>query len=135
MIIKNIALYLKFKGLAVSFVEKEINVSNGTLSKPIANNKTIKTDTLEKFLNKYTDINKNWLLTGNGEMLTTDKKVSKENDSPEIIDLLKKIIKLQEENAALKDALSKIKKEQKPAIYSQYVADPKPKLTTKTTKP
>lgn len=69
MIVKNISKYLKNKGVRVSAAEREIGVSNGTLSKPIKDNKTIKTDTLEKFLNKYNDINTYWLFTGQGEML------------------------------------------------------------------
>ena len=42
----------------------EIGVSNGTLSKPFNAKTTIKTNTLEKFLITYKDINPGWLLTG-----------------------------------------------------------------------
>jgi len=72
MIVENISKYLKIKELKVSAVEREIGVSNGTLSKPIKDNKTIKTDTLEKFLSIYTDINTYWLFTGQGEMLLNE---------------------------------------------------------------
>src|SRR5690606_5265923 len=69
MIIDNISKYLEYKGLSVSFVEKEIGFSNGTLSKPIKENKTIKTNTLEKFLSHFGDLNPMWLITGEGDML------------------------------------------------------------------
>ncbi|TDS50720.1 S24 family peptidase [Myroides indicus] len=68
-IVTKLKQYLEHKEIAISYAEKEIGVSNGTLSKPFKNNTTIKTDTLEKFLNKYSDINPEWLLTGKGEML------------------------------------------------------------------
>lgn len=55
MIIENIGKYLEFTGVSVSAAEKQIGVSNGTLSKPIRQGTAIKTDTLEKFLNTFTD--------------------------------------------------------------------------------
>lgn len=69
MIINNISKFLNEKGFSVSFAEKKIGISNGSLSKPIKDNKTIKTDTLEKFLISFPEINPNWLLTGEGKML------------------------------------------------------------------
>lgn len=68
-IVFKIKQYLDHKGIATSAAEKEIGVSNGTLSKPFKANTTIKTNTLKKFLRKYNDINTEWLLTGKGEML------------------------------------------------------------------
>ncbi|KQT17689.1 peptidase S24 [Chryseobacterium sp. Leaf404] len=71
--------YLDFKGVSVSVAEKEIGVANGTLSKPFKANTTIKTDTLEKFLNVYTDINPFWVLDGSKAMIKSDVESIKEN--------------------------------------------------------
>lgn len=64
--------YLEFKKIAVSVAEKEIGVSNASLSKPFKANTTIKTDTLEKFLKRYDDINPMWILDDDVSMLRTD---------------------------------------------------------------
>lgn len=61
--------YLTYKDIKPAQAETAIGVSNGTLSKPFKNGTTIKTDTLEKFLKIYTDINKEWLLTGDSSMI------------------------------------------------------------------
>jgi phage repressor protein C with HTH and peptisase S24 domain len=68
-IVQRIKKYVEIKGLRVSNVEQEIGVSNGTLSKSFHSNTSIKTETLEKFLEKYEDINPSWVLTGNGDIL------------------------------------------------------------------
>lgn len=69
--------YLIYKDIRPAQAETAIGVSNGTLSKPFKNGTTIKTDTLEKFLNVYTDINKEWLLTGDNGMI-----IEKGNSAP-----------------------------------------------------
>lgn len=61
-IVEKLKEYLDNKGIAVSVAEKEIGLSNGSLSKPFNSGTTIKTDTLEKFLIHYADINSDWLL-------------------------------------------------------------------------
>ncbi len=61
-IVEKLKEYLDNKGIAVSVAEKEIGLSNGSLSKPFNTGTTIKTDTLEKFLIHYNDINSDWLL-------------------------------------------------------------------------
>jgi phage repressor protein C with HTH and peptisase S24 domain len=89
-IVQNLKRYLDFKGISVSAAEKKINLSNGSLSKPFNANTTIKTDTLEKFLNSYSDLSSEWLLTGHGDMLKSEvvgvkrytKPVGKEKELP-----------------------------------------------------
>ena len=74
-IVERIKEYLEFKGVSPSSAELKIAVSNGTLSKPFNSGTTIKTNTLEKFLNIYNDINPEWLLTGNGLMIKDSKNI------------------------------------------------------------
>lgn len=78
-IVEKLKEYLDFKGISVSAAEKEIGVANGTLSKPFKANTTIKTDTLEKFLNIYTDINPFWVLDDSKAMIKSDVESIKEN--------------------------------------------------------
>ncbi|MDQ6477842.1 S24 family peptidase [Dyadobacter sp. LHD-138] len=63
--------YLKITPYAL---EKSIDVSNGAISKAIANGKTIGMDTLEKIFIKYPDLNLEWLISGNGEMTKRERK-------------------------------------------------------------
>jgi phage repressor protein C with HTH and peptisase S24 domain len=72
-IVSRLKHYLDFKNISVSVAETEIGISNASLSKPFKNGTTIKTDTLEKFLITYNEISPEWLLTGRGDMLKTDK--------------------------------------------------------------
>ncbi|WP_185284939.1 S24 family peptidase [Elizabethkingia anophelis] len=68
-IVNRLKEYLSHKGISTSAAEMDINLSNGTLSKPFNAGTTIKTNTLEKFLSVYKDINPEWLLIGSGKMI------------------------------------------------------------------
>lgn len=70
--LKRIKKYLDSKEIRVSFFEREIGFSNGSFASQLKNDKTIGVDKLEKILRIYTDVNTDWLLTGNGNMLKED---------------------------------------------------------------
>lgn len=100
-IVNRLKEYLDYKSISVSVAEKEINISNASLSKPFKNNTSIKTDTLEKFLITYPEISPEWLLTGKGSMLNEDSTPDNINYKDladarlEIIEMLKeKVSKL-----------------------------------------
>jgi len=61
-IVSRLKEYLDTKGIAVSKAESMIGVSNGTLSKPFNSGTNVKTDTLEKFLSVFSDIDLKWLM-------------------------------------------------------------------------
>jgi phage repressor protein C with HTH and peptisase S24 domain len=67
--IQRIKQYIDFKGIRVSVFEREVGMSNGSFASQLKNNKTIGLDKLENIINKYSDINYEWLLTGNGDMI------------------------------------------------------------------
>jgi len=83
-IVQRLKKYLDFIGISVSLAEKNVMLSNGSLSKPFNANTTIKTDTLEKFLLFYNDISPEWLLTGQGEMLKTGVSVGTKPPEKEV---------------------------------------------------
>ncbi|KRD11712.1 peptidase S24 [Flavobacterium sp. Root901] len=78
--IQRIKKYIDAKGIKVSVLEREVGMSNGSFASQLKNNKTIGIDKLENILKKYTDINLEWLLTGQGSMLKmntlTEKDIS-----------------------------------------------------------
>ena len=63
-IVSRLRSYLEFRNVSISSAESYIGLSNASLSKPFKNGTTIKTDTLEKFLESFSDINPEWVLTG-----------------------------------------------------------------------
>lgn len=85
------------------------------------------------FNSEYSElINPIWLLTGKENIAPKTKPIQENN--PKIIGLLEKVVNLQDKNAALKDQLAKIKKEQEPNFYGRVVAEPKSELTSKKSK-
>lgn len=68
-IVRGLKEYLVSIDVKPSKAETMIGVSNGTLSKPFAKGTTIKTDTLEKFLSVFTDLNLERLISSQGEII------------------------------------------------------------------
>lgn len=66
--IQRIKQYIDTKGIKVSVLEREVGMSNGSFASQLKNNKTIGVDKLENILNKYKDVNPEWLVTGKGNM-------------------------------------------------------------------
>jgi hypothetical protein len=76
--LKRIKQYIDYKGITNQKFEKEVGFSNGAFSSQLKKNKTIGVDKLENILTSYTEINPEWLLTGEGAMLKKNKE-SKEH--------------------------------------------------------
>ena len=69
MITQRIKQYIDYKEYTVSSFESSIGASNGMLRKAFNAKTDIKSQWLENILEKYHDINSEWLLTGSGEMI------------------------------------------------------------------
>jgi hypothetical protein len=61
--------FIDIKGISIHSFEKKVGFSNGAFATPLKNNKTIGVDKVENILRIFPDINAEWLLTGDGEML------------------------------------------------------------------
>lgn len=70
--------YIDYKGLSYNKVTVDADLSIGLLGKAIKENRGISTDTLEKLLHCYKDLNPTWLLTGIGEMIVKNGYNKKE---------------------------------------------------------
>lgn len=134
-IVERLRKYIEFKGIPVSIAERDIGVSNSSLSKPFKSGTTIKTDTLEKFLSFYRDINPTWLLTGSETML---KNEILENNAVESVDYKELwrnseyTINLQKEKIAkLEQDIAELKYSQKESFLYKNVAEPTPELIGK----
>lgn len=68
-IVEKLKEYLDFKNIEIAVAERELGVSNASLSKPFKAGTNIKTSTLEKFLFTYKDLNPLWVLDESPNML------------------------------------------------------------------
>ena len=60
---------IDYYGISTNLFSQKIGVSEGTIRKILTQNTTIRSDTLEKISQNFTEINMDWLITGRGEML------------------------------------------------------------------
>ncbi len=61
--------YMKYRGLNDNQVTVQLSLSVGIIGKSRKENRDLSNSVIEKVLNFYTDLDRNWLLTGEGEML------------------------------------------------------------------
>lgn len=61
--------YLSYKGITEYRATKDAGLSKGTITKSREENRDLSNKTVEKLVEVYSDLNKVWLLTGEGEML------------------------------------------------------------------
>jgi hypothetical protein len=66
-----IKLIINMLEYSVRSFENNIDVSNGTIQKAIANEKTVGSDVLSKILHKFPQLSAEWLMRGEGEMFRT----------------------------------------------------------------
>lgn len=74
-IVGRIKEYMDYKKISIAAFEKSIGLSNASFNKTLKTGGAIGTDKLEKTLSIYPDINPEWLLTGEGEMLKSSSEV------------------------------------------------------------
>lgn len=68
-ITERLSKYMDFKNLNPNKITVDAGLSVGLIGKSIKNNSGLNSETIEKILHSYPDINPTWLLTGKGEML------------------------------------------------------------------
>lgn len=75
--IDRLSKYMDIKGLNDNKVSKECSLSNGLLAQARKGKCDLGVKAIEKILDKYQDLDKVWLLTGEGEMLVNSSLKSK----------------------------------------------------------
>lgn len=70
--VSRIKEFIDFKGLSVRKFEETVGFSNGAFATQYKNNKSIGSDKIENILCSFPELNTEWLLTGNGEMLKSE---------------------------------------------------------------
>lgn len=72
MISERVGQYIDKKGISYYAFENSLGASRGSISKAVKEGKSIGSNVLETIMSIYTDINPNWLLTGQGDMFMGD---------------------------------------------------------------
>jgi hypothetical protein len=68
-IVGRLKVFIDFKQISISAFEKSVGLANAAFGKTLKSGGAIGTDKLEKILQCYPDLNIDWLVTGQGEML------------------------------------------------------------------
>ena len=71
--------FMDYKGLNPNKITVEAGLSVGLISKSIKNKTGLYSETIEKILSAYNDLNPAWLLTGKGEMILNEELKHSEN--------------------------------------------------------
>jgi len=75
MVSERVGQYIERKKISYYAFENSLGASRGSISKAVKEGKSIGSNVLENIMNVYADINPNWLLTGQGEMLVNGEDV------------------------------------------------------------
>ena len=94
---------ISLKELNISRFEKLIGVANNTIGTFIRRDATVSSDIIQKILRTFPDLNAEWLLTGQGEMLR-----SVEDQESDVLDLVD-VWFAEEEDPARRQKLSAIR--------------------------
>lgn len=121
-IIERIYQLIDYKKDSVYKISKEIGVSNGYFSKTKAKNGSVGGDIIEKIVNYYTDVNVEWLITGEGPMLKQEQKSQTNTPDDKYLKLL------EEHNKTLKEQLKD--KEEKEALYKEKIQELQQRMQT-----
>lgn len=111
-IIDRLSNYMKIKGLNPNKITVDAGLSVGLIGKSIKSNKGLHSDTIEKILQTYTDLNPEWFITGNGEMLSEKSQKSKDQEEnvSDLINTKNELIRfLKEENQRLKNEIAELR--------------------------
>lgn len=101
--------YMKIKGLNDNRVTVETGISNGLIGKARKRG-SLSQDNISKILSTYSDLDANWLLTGEGEMFKKQPQIKQEASSDnEVIGALRLVIDSQKDHIdLLKEKLTKL---------------------------
>ena len=128
-IIKRLDEYMAYAGLNDNQVTVQCGLSTGVVGNARKKGKSLNGNNIVKILSTYKDLNARWLLTGEGEMLSTVETASNtelaaflKNQNKE---LMEKIDRLNREVGDLQRQIAEMKKENAHPVMAAENADVK----------
>lgn len=92
---------IDYYGISTNLFSQKIGVSEGAIRKILTKNTTIRSDTLEKISQNFTDVSMDWLITGRGEMLLNNPHT--EGDDAKNGDNISRLITILQDTLVEKD--------------------------------
>lgn len=77
-VVDRIFEYITHKNLSYNEFDKSIGAANGYIGKQIKKGGSLGSHIIEKIIYIYSDINPNWLITGNGDMILNKNNIKQE---------------------------------------------------------
>ena len=102
--------YTDFKGYTKEIFFKELGITYGGF-KGNAKNQSLRSDSIERIITKYPDINPIWLLTGKGEMIIDEDVLIMLEGNPKTDNTDKYILALERENNLLTKEVNRLENE------------------------
>lgn len=122
--------YIDYKKMSNRAFELKAGLSNGYIQTMIKQKGNIGIKTISKIIEAFPDINLNFLITGKGEVVIEEEKITEKKDyQDQLIEAQQKLIEKLERIEELQNDLKEIKKEERKNYGDyNYAAEPKPKL-------
>lgn len=95
-VIARLSQFIKDKGISISFLEREIEVSHGVISKALKNETSISHYYLEKIALLFPDLDLDWLLRGKGTVSVPQDSITPQNLQALVRKEVQEALKLQQ---------------------------------------
>ncbi len=110
-ILERIAHLSDNENITITELERIIGASKGVLSRALKKNTDIQAKWIAAIVENYPLYNAEWLLTGRGEMLKSDKLTRNQTTDATIDKLIKEVKELSAENALLQSRIKELEEE------------------------
>ena len=113
--------YLESKGITENKATMECGLSQGILSQANSGKADLGNRTIDKILNKYQDLNRVWLITGEGEMTYGEERDTNSENSNIIKAILLTLEVQRESNRKLMEQMDRILKTNEDLVNNNRV--------------
>ncbi len=122
-IIERLDYFAKERGLNDNKITVDAGLSIGSLGKSRKSKGGLYSDSIEKILCAYPELNPEWLLTGKGEMIKKKKETELLSEECVTTSMIREIKNLAAENALLKRENEELKRKND-KFFGNIVAEP-----------
>jgi len=96
-IIDRLLQFIEIQNISINKFAQKIEVSNAYFAKQKKNNANIGSQIIEKIVREYKDLNLEWLITGEGQMIKNNEPIIENKSQTDCYLLIEKIKSLEKE--------------------------------------